>query len=75
MIEICETISALLLKYFLNNNRELYLFKPVSEINPKGLLNHAKKLIKELGLNDYIEVCLHEVIIELSGIQMEKKIY
>lgn len=73
MIETCETISTLLLKYFLKNNRELYLFKPVFEINPKELLNHAKKLIKELRLNNYIDVCLHEITIELSGIQMEKQ--
>lgn len=73
MTETCEIISALLLKYFLRNNRELYLFKPVSEINPKELLNHAKKLIKALGLNAYIDVCLHEVTIEMSGIQMEKQ--
>lgn len=73
MIETCETISTLLLKYFLKKHEELYLFKPVFETNPKELLNHAKKLIKVLELKDYIDVCLREAIIKISGIQMEEQ--
>lgn len=73
MTETCEIISTFLFKYFLKKHEELYLFKPVLETNPKELLNHAKKLIKALELKDYIDVCLHEVTIKISGIQMEEQ--
>lgn len=70
MTETCETISTLLLHYFLNNNKELYLFKPVFEMDTKEFLNHAEKLIEDLELKDYIEITLHNVTIEISGMPM-----
>lgn len=70
MTETCETISNLLLHYFLDNNRALYLFTPIFEIDPEELLDHGEKLIKDLELKDYIEITLHNVTIEISGIPM-----
>lgn len=67
MTETCETISRLLLHYFLNNNTESFLFKPAFEIDTKVLLNHAEKLIEDLELDDYIDITLRSVIIGISG--------
>lgn len=73
MTETCETISNLLLHYFLNNNTELYLFKPVFEIDSKKLLDHGEELIKNLELEDYINITLHNVTIEVSGMSTRQQ--